>query len=82
MQNMSFWFKYICEIDYICEICRLKPIVSISARDTVHPVREIHSTTPVWPGADYTLPIGVGIRRLRGETGGGVHVPSRLQSVP
>jgi hypothetical protein len=30
----------------------LKPVVSISARDTVHPVREIHSKTPLWPGVD------------------------------
>jgi hypothetical protein len=36
---------------------RLKPVVSISARDTEHPVREVHSTTPVWPGADYTSQI-------------------------
>ena len=45
---------------------RLKPVVSFSARDTVHPVREIHSSTPVWPGAEYILPIGVGPTRLHG----------------
>ena len=39
---------------------RLKPVVTDSAHDTVHPALEIHSTTPVWPGADYSVPKGVG----------------------
>jgi hypothetical protein len=44
----------------------LKLVVSFSARDTVRPVREIHSRTPIWPGADYALPTGVGATRLHG----------------
>jgi hypothetical protein len=54
-----------------------KPVVSISARDTVHPVREIHSETPVWPEADYGLPTWVGPCRVSGETGGRTARPPR-----
>ena len=53
--------------------------LSFSARDTVRPVREIHSATPVWPGADYTLPMVLGSAdREAGPAGGHTSPPGSL----
>ena len=57
----------------------LNPVVTDSARDTVHPALEIHSTTPVWPGADYSMPKVLGhqvARRDRGSDTGPPRLPS------
>ena len=57
----------------------LNPVVTDSARDTVHPALEIHSTTPVWPGADYSMPKVLGhqaARRDRGSNTGPPRLPS------
>jgi hypothetical protein len=54
---------------------RLKPVVTNSARDTGNPALEIHSTTPVWPGADKQCPNVVGPPGGVARPGAGHHVP-------
>jgi hypothetical protein len=54
---------------------RLKPVVTISARDTEHPALEIHSTTPAWPGAELRNAKRCWATRRREETVGRTPVP-------
>jgi hypothetical protein len=58
----------------------LKPVVSNSARDSDDPVLEIHSTTPVWPGAELRNAKGVGPPGGETRPGAGHQIPPDSQA--